>query len=72
MSDPQPIRIRHSRQGYREAAARLAVMQRRVAALLVALEDAPDDLTQAMAEAAAPHLEAAATALRAAAAELHR
>ena len=72
MNDPHPVRVRHTRQGYREAAARLAVMQRRVAALLAALEAAPDDYTQNVAEAAAPHLEAAASALRAAASELHR
>jgi hypothetical protein len=70
MPDPHPVKLRHTRQGYREAAKRLAVMARRAEALLVALEDAPDDL-RTHAEAAGSEVAIAWHALGEAARKLH-
>ena len=70
MSDPNPMRLRHTRQGYREAAKRLAVMARRAEALMIALEDAPDEL-RTHAEAAAAEISKAWFALGEAARKLH-
>jgi hypothetical protein len=70
MPDPSPLKLRQTRQGYREAAKRLAVMARRAEALMVALEDAPDEL-RTHAEAAGSDLAIAWHALGEAARKLH-
>jgi len=70
MTDSNRIKLRHTRQGYREAAKRLAVMARRVEALLVALEDAPNEL-RTHAEAAGSEVSIAWHALGEAARKLH-
>jgi hypothetical protein len=73
-NDPRPIPVRHTRQGYREAAARFDAMARRVNAYRVALLDAPlnDDFAVAVAESAAMECEAAYQALQRLASVLHR
>jgi hypothetical protein len=72
--DPRSIPLRHTRQGYRDAAAQFEIMARLVNEYRVALMDAPldDDFAVAVAEAAAMECEAAYQALRRLAAVLHR
>jgi hypothetical protein len=70
MSNANPVKLRHTRQGYREAAKRLAVMARRVEALMIVLEDAPDELRN-HAEAAGGDIATAWHALGEAARKLH-
>ena len=70
MPDPTPLKLRQTRQGYREAAKRLAVMARRAESLMVALEDSPPELRE-IAEQAAESLATAWLALRTASSALH-
>ncbi len=70
MPDPAPLKLRQTRQGYREAAKRLAVMARRAESLMVALEDSPPEL-RGIAEQAAQSLADAYLALGAASRALH-